>query len=449
MSKAEILHGSWSSRWVFIFAATGSAIGLGNIWKFPYMVGEHGGGGFVLMYLACLLFVGAPLMMAEVILGRRSRRSPVNAVAAAAEDASVSTQWRWVGFMSIVAGFLIFSFYSVVAGWVLQYVMASSEGELINLGYSQASELFNSMLTDPEAMFGWHTLFVLVVMSIVAAGVVHGLERAIRILMPVLFALLIVLLGYAATSGHFAQAWTYLFGFSNPVLTWDGALAALGHAFFTLSLGMGAIMMYGAYMPRRASIGGAVLTVAALDTVVALSASLIIYPIVFAAGVDPAMGPRLMFVTLPVAFDLVPGGQVIAVMFFSLVALAAVSSAISLVEPAVVWLIEYLAIGRLLACALVGSMGWLLGTAALTSFNVLSDLQLFDRNIYDLLDFITANVLLPLTGILIALFVGWRANRRNLKEELSASNSLLFNVWYTLIRYVAPVAIGIVFLQNL
>ena len=187
MSKAEILHGSWSSRWVFIFAATGSAIGLGNIWKFPYMVGEHGGGGFVLMYLACLLFVGAPLMMAEVILGRRSRRSPVNAVAAAAEDASVSTQWRWVGFMSIVAGFLIFSFYSVVAGWVLQYVMASSEGELINLGYSQASELFNSMLTDPEAMFGWHTLFVLVVMSIVAAGVVHGLERAIRILMPVLF----------------------------------------------------------------------------------------------------------------------------------------------------------------------------------------------------------------------------------------------------------------------
>lgn len=449
MSIAQTLHGSWASRWVFIFAATGSAVGLGNIWKFPYIVGQHGGGAFVLLYLACILAVGVPLMMAEVLIGRRARLSPVNAVASLARESGRSERWQVAGGMGVLAGVLIFSFYSVVAGWVLEYVLASSRGELIDIGHVQASERFNGLLADPRTMFGWHSLFVLVVMSILAAGVVHGLERATRLIMPALFALLVVLLGYSATSGYFGQAWSFLFSFETRQLSWEGALAALGHAFFTLSLGMGAIMVYGSYMPKKASISGAVLTVAALDTVVALVASLIIYPIVFSTGVDPAVGPGLMFITLPVAFDHMPAGQVIGLLFFGLVALAAITSAISLMEPAVAFLVEHLDIGRLQSCALLGAAVWLLGTVALASFNVLSGIEVFDRNIYNLLDFVTANVLLPLGGILVALFVGWQAKRSVLRNELAISNSVLFKVWYLLIRFVAPVAIGVVFLQNL
>jgi len=449
MSIAETLHSSWASRWVFIFAATGSAVGLGNIWKFPYIVGQHGGGAFVLLYLACILAVGVPLMMAEALVGRRARRSPVNAVAALAREAGRNEGWQIAGGMGVLAGVLIFSFYSVVAGWVLEYLFASSQGALVDMGHQQASERFNNLLADPRTMFGWHSLFVVVVMSILAAGVVHGLERATRVIMPALFALLVVLLGYSATSGYFGQAWNFLFGFETRQLTWEGALAALGHAFFTLSLGMGAIMVYGSYMPKRASISGAVLTIAALDTIVALVASLVIYPIVFSTGVDPAAGPGLMFITLPVAFDHMPGGHMIAVLFFILVALAAITSAISLMEPAVAFLIEYLAIGRLQSCALLGALVWLLGTIALASFNVLNGMQLFDMTVYYLLDYVTANILLPLGGILLALFVGWRLKPRVLRAELAISNSLLFQVWYLLIRFVAPVAIGVVFYQNL
>ncbi|MCV6590242.1 MAG: sodium-dependent transporter [Marinobacterium sp.] len=449
MSIAETLHGTWASRWVFIFAATGSAVGLGNIWKFPYIVGQHGGGAFVLVYLSCILAVGVPLMMAEVLIGRRARRSPVNAVATMARESGRSEHWQIAGFMGVLAGLLIFSFYSVVAGWVLEYLLASSRGELINMGYQQAGERFRTLLADPRTMFGWHTLFVTIVMSILACGVVHGLERATRLIMPALFALLVVLLGYTVTGGYFTQAWNFLFSFESRQLSWEAALAALGHAFFTLSLGLGAIMVYGSYMPKKSSISGAVLTIAALDTLVALMASLVIYPIVFASGSDPAAGPGLMFITLPVAFDQMPGGQVIGLLFFGLVALAAITSAISLMEPAVAFLIEHLGISRLQSCMLLGALVWLLGTAALASFNVLNGVVLFDRSIYNLLDFVTASILLPLSGILVALFIGWRMKRTYLREELAIRNVWLFRLWYLLIRFVAPAAIAVVFVQNL
>ncbi|MBY4677374.1 sodium-dependent transporter [Marinobacterium arenosum] len=449
MSKTESIHGTWASRWVFIFAAAGSAVGLGNIWKFPYIVGENGGGAFVLVYLACILMVGVPVMMGEVLIGRRARQSPVNALHELATETGVDTRWSLVGLMGVLAGFLIFSFYSVVAGWVLHYVALSGSGQMVDLGQEQAGDLFNGLLADPSTLFLWHSLFVALVMTVVAGGVINGLERATRLLMPALFALLVVLMGYSSTTGQFGNAWNFLFGFDFGALSWDGVLVALGHAFFTLSLGMGAIMAYGSYMPKKASIGGAVLTIAALDTLVALMSGLVIFPIVFATQMDPGAGPGLMFVTLPVAFSQMPGGQIIGFMFFVLVALAALSSAISLVEPAVAWLVERKGFGRLKSCALIGALVWLLGIGALGSFNFLSDFEPFGKNIFDLLDFVTANLLLPLGGICVALFVGWRLKQSISADELAISNPLLFKVWYALIRFVAPVAIGFIFLQNL
>lgn len=449
MTKTESVHGIWASRWVFIFAATGSAVGLGNIWKFPYIAGENGGGVFVLVYLACLALVGLPLLVAEVMIGRRARQSPANAIRALSIETAASPFWRHVGALGVVAGFLILSFYSVVAGWVLHYITVTSQGALVDIGQDQATRLFNQLLASPQTLFLWHSLFLILVMAIVAGGVVHGLERATRLLMPVLFALLLVLLGFSVASPSFGQAWNFLFVFDWSSFTWQGGLTALGHAFFTLSLGMGAIMAYGAYMPNKASIGSAAVMIALLDTLVALIAGLIIFPVVFASQMSPDAGPGLMFITLPVALGQIPGGQILGVMFFILVSLAALSSAISLMEPAVAWMIERMGIGRIKASLMVTSLAWLVGIGALASFNVLNDLQLFGLNIFNLLDFLTANLMLPLSGVLVAVFVGWKVHRYISEDELAFSNHRLFKVWYLLIRFVVPAAIGVIFYQNL
>ena len=286
-------------------------------------------------------------------------------------------------------------------------------------------------------------------MAVIAGGVQKGLENAVKFLMPALFVLLFLLLGYSVQSGSFAQGWDFLFHFNPEDLTWDAVLVALGHAFFTLSLGMGAIMVYGSYMPRTSSIGSSVLIIAAMDTLVALIAGLSIFPIVFANNMDPGAGPGLMFVTLPVAFGQMPGGQVFGFVFFLLVGVAAWTSAISLMEPAAAWLVEKLGWSRIPACMVLGLVVWLLGIGALGSFNFLSDVKLIGFNIFDFLDFITANVMLPLGGLLIAVFAGWFMTRSMCENELEISSPLLFNAWYIVLRFLAPVAVALVFVLNL
>ena len=307
MKDRQNIHGSWANRWIFILAATGSAVGLGNIWKFPYIAGENGGGAFVLVYLLFILAVGVPIMMAEVLVGRRGRQSPINSMREVAIEANHSPKWALVGWMGALAGFLIFSFYSVVAGWVLAYIAGMGNGDFIGMDGDTAGKAFNDLLADPQTLLIWHSVFVVLVMTVVMGGVNKGLERATRIMMPALFVLLLVLLGYSMTTGAFGQGFDFLFHFDPSELSWDAVLVALGHSFFTLSLGMGAIMAYGSYMPKKASIGSTVLTIAALDTVVALIAGLAIFPIVFANGMDPGAGPGLMFISLPVAFGQMPG----------------------------------------------------------------------------------------------------------------------------------------------
>jgi NSS family neurotransmitter:Na+ symporter len=449
MQEKTSIHGAWASRWIFILAATGSAVGLGNIWKFPYITGENGGGAFVLVYLFCILLVGVPIMMAEVLIGRRGRQSPINAMKDVAVESGHSKSWSLVGWMGVLAGFMIFSFYSVVAGWVLYYIAGMGVGDFIAIGSEDAGNVFSGLLADTQTLLIWHSIFVVMVMLVIAGGVKKGLENAVKFLMPALFILLLVMLGYSMQTEGFAAGWDFLFHFDTSELSWDAVLVALGHAFFTLSLGMGAIMAYGSYMPKKSSIGGSVIWIAIMDTLVALIAGLVIFPIVFTNGMDPGAGPGLMFITLPVAFGQMPGGQIFGFVFFLLVGIAAWTSAISLMEPAAAWLVEKFNWGRVPACAVLGVIVWGLGVAALGSFNFMSDVLVFGFNIFDFLDFMTANVMLPLGGLFIAIFTGWIVKRKMAENELAISSPLLFNAWYIALRYIAPVAVAAIFVLNL
>ena len=449
MQEKKSIHGAWASRWIFILAATGSAVGLGNIWKFPYIAGENGGGAFVLVYLVCILLVGVPIMMAEVFIGRRARQSPINAMKDVAIEANHSGKWSLVGWMGVLAGFMIFSFYSVVAGWVLYYIAGMGSGDFVSISAEDAGKAFDNLLADPQTLIIWHTIFVVIVMAVIVGGVKKGLENAVKLLMPALFILLLIMLGYSMQTEGFSQGFDFLFHFDPSELSWNAVLIALGHSFFTLSLGMGAIMAYGSYMPKKTSIGGSVVTIAAMDTIVALIAGLVIFPIVFANGMDPGAGPGLMFVTLPVAFGQMPGGQTFGFVFFLLVGIAAWTSAISLIEPAAAWLVEKFGWSRVPACIILGSVIWALGIAALGSFNFMSDFKMMGFTVFDFLDFVTANVMLPLGGLFIAIFAGWFVTRKMAENELAISSPLLFNAWYIALRFVSPVAVAAIFILNL
>lgn len=449
MHNKQSIHGAWANRWIFILAATGSAVGLGNIWKFPYIAGENGGGAFVLVYICCILLVGVPIMAAEVLIGRRGRQSPINSMRETACEAGRDGRWAGVGWMGALAGFFIFSFYSVVSGWVLYYIAGMGSGLFIDIGSEQAGQIFNNLLADPQTLLIWHSLFVVMVMAVIAGGVNKGLERATRVLMPLLFVLLFVLLVYSANSGHFAAGWDFMFHFDPSELSWNAVLVALGHSFFTLSLGMGCIMAYGSYMGKNDSIGFTVLSIAALDTLVALVAGLAIFPIVFANQLDPAAGPGLMFITLPVAFSQMAGGQLFGFLFFLMVGFAAWTSAISLMEPGAAWLVETFGLSRIKASILLGVIVWGLGLAALGSYNLIADWHLFGMTVFDFLDFLTANIMLPLGGFFVAVFAGWFLTREITQDELALRWPLAYGAWRIVIRYVSPSAVAIIFAFNM
>lgn len=464
MSEHISVHGQWSSRMVFILAATGSAVGLGNIWKFPYIAGEYGGGAFVLVYLLCIGVIGIPVMMAEVMLGRRGRQSPINTMRTLAREQNAPRAWAFLGWGGVVAGFLILSFYSVVAGWALAYVFKAGAGDFAGVDAASSGAMFKALTDDPAALLAWHAAFMLMTIMVVARGVRGGLEKAVTVLMPALLVLLLLMVGYALAQGAFAQGVHFLFdvdfgkvfercreegGRLVCEFTGEPILVAMGHAFFTLSLGMGAIMVYGSYMPRKASIAGASMIIALADTLVALLAGLAIFPIVFANGLEPGAGPGLIFHTLPIAFGAMIGGQLFGTLFFVLLVIAAWSSSISLVEPAVAWLVENRNWGRAGASYLVGALAWLLGIASALSFNLWSgpEYQWFGKTLFELKDFVASNILLPLGGLMIALFTGWAAKRDLARDELRMRNNDLFGVWWWLIRFVAPVGIVFVFLN--
>jgi NSS family neurotransmitter:Na+ symporter len=442
------IHGQWSSRLAFILAATGSAVGLGNIWKFPYIAGENGGGAFVLVYLVCIAVIGFPIMMAEVMLGRRGRQSPINTMRTLASEERVSPHWQWLGWAGVLAGFLILSYYSVIAGWALAYVFRAGSGLFTGLTADGVQSIYSNLVNDQERLLAWHTIFMVMTIMIVSRGVSRGLEKAVRLLMPALFVLLLVLVGYAWNSGAFQQGLEFLFKPDFSKLSANGVLIAMGHAFFTLSLGMGAIMVYGSYLPDNASIAKTSMAVCLMDTLVALLAGMAIFPIVFANGLEPAAGPGLIFQTLPIAFGHMDGGAFFGMLFFILLVFAAWTSAISLLEPAVAWMVENLGMSRLYASVLAGLATWLAGLLTVFSFNIWSGFTpLFGKTLFDLLDYLTANIMLPLGGLLIAVFAAWKMHQESSIDELAMGDGFRYRVWRVLVRYITPVAVIIVFLN--
>ena len=441
------IHGEWSSRFAFILAATGSAVGLGNIWKFPYIAGQNGGGAFVLVYLVCVALIGIPIMMAETMLGRRGRQSPINTMQSLAEEAKANPNWHFLGWLGVLAGFLILSYYSVIAGWAGAYVVKSVSGDFSGASAEVTSKLFGDFVGSPLQLLFWHTLFMVATMVVVARGVRGGLEKSVRFLMPALFVLLLIMVGYAMSTDAYSQGVAFLFSPDFSRLSTSGILIAMGQAFFTLSLGMGAIMVYGSYLPSHVSIARTSVIIAGADTLVALLAGIAIFPIVFANGLEPASGPGLIFQTLPIAFGKMPGGALFGMLFFILLVFAALSSSISLIEPAVAWLVENKGISRRKACLWSGLVTWLLGLGTVFSFNLWADFTLFGNTFFDVLDYLTANIMLPLGGLLLAVFAGWIMKQRASRDELSDEGAPVYQVWRFLIRYVSPVAVAIIFLD--
>ena len=444
------MHGAWASRWTFIMAATGSAVGLGNMWKFPYVAGSNGGGAFVLVYLGCILLIGVPVMMAEVLIGRQGRQSPINSMRDAVAESGADSRWRHVGWVGVAAGMLILSFYAVIAGWALAYIFEAASGELVGVSGDAAGDIFGNLLADPGRLIFWQSIFMLLCVGVVVGGVKKGLGVAVEILMPILFVMLLLLLGFSFFRGNFSAAWDFLFNFNLQLLTWRGVLEAMGQAFFTLSIGMGAIMAYGAYMPQKANIGKTILIVAFFDSLVAIVSGLIIFSIVFATqGIEPSAGPGLMFISLPVAFGGMPGGLLIGSAFFVLVSIAAWSSAISLLEPCVAWLIEAKNMGRVQANLLLAGFAWVLGLGSVLSFNIGADIKLAGFTFFDFLDFLTANIMLPLSGLLIAIFVGYVMKREFVDDQMQGTTPMMMALWQVTLRYVAPVSITAVFVMGI
>lgn len=429
-----------------MLATAGSAIGLGNIWKLPYMIGVNGGSAFVLVFVACIFFVGIPLMMTEILLGRRAQKNPLDGMSSLATEANVSNYWKYLGGMGMLTGLLILGFYSVIGGWVLAYIFEAASGSFSQITASQSTSNFDSLLASPLKLLFWHTVFMLMTMGVVARGVNSGLEKANNILIPALFAILLVLLGYSMSVGDMQTAYQFMFTPDFSKITPVAVLSALGHAFFSLSLGMGAVMVYGSYLQRNVSIARTSIYIALADTMLGLLVGLAIYSLVFANHLEPNAGPGLIFQTLPIAFGQMPGGGFIGTLFFVLVAFAAWTSSISLVEPAIAWITENSIIKRAPAAWGLGLIVWLIGFAVVLSFNEWKDIKVvFGLNIFETLDKLTSTILLPLGGLLMAIFAGYFMKKDHVQEELNLNDSA-FKLWRVTNNIVAPIAIAAVFL---
>jgi len=439
---------TWSSGFTFILAAVGAAVGLGNIWKFPYIVGVSGGGAFVLVYLGCVLFIAIPILITELWIGRAGGHSPPIAMANVAKQGGLKPGgWSLVGYMAMFVGYLIATYYSVIAGWTLAYIFKAGSG-FGDAEPAVVAQQFDSMLADPTTLTIWHTVFMVIALSIVGRGLKNGIEKVVTILMPALFAMLLLMIGYAAVEGDFAAGVNFLFSTDFSKIDSGTVLVAIGQAFFSISVAMGLLMTYGSYVPKNVSLTKSALIIAGADTLVALLAGLMIFPLVFGNNLDPGSGPGLIFRTLPTAFADMPGGQVFGVIFFILLAFAAVTSLIAIIEPIVRFAEGKWNMKRRNGVLVFGTLGWAIGLLTVFSFNIwentypLKQFAVFaETTPYGLIDYFTANLMMPLGGIMMALFVGWRIKPQVLTEDLSFSSAALFNIWLWMIRVVVPLAI--------
>lgn len=452
----EFVHEHWSSQRAFLFAAVGSAVGLGNIWRFPYITGVNGGGAFVIIYCVCILVLAFPLLMAEVMIGRRGGQSPIRGMQKLVAENGRSRFWTSLGWLSVITPTVGLMYYSVVAGWTLDYAVTSLSGAFSGYDAKQSSDGFNAMTANPVRMVFWQGVFFLLTIAIVAGGIRKGLEKAVTYLMPSLAFILLALLVYSAVTADFSGALKFMFNPDFSEVDSSTILMAVGQAFFSVSIGVGALITYGAYMPKNVSVPKVCGVIAIADTGVALMMGLIIFPLVFSYGLQAGEGPGLVFVTLPIAFGQMPLGAIFGGLFFILMAIAALTSSISMLEPAVSWLVEHKGFRRVPVTIITGIGIWIFGLSALFSFNILAGFTPLDhfpifegKRIFDLFDFMTANVLIPVGGLLIALFAGWMMKSEVIATELGLNKAITLTLWKFLVRFVAPIAIVAIFVANI
>ncbi len=439
----------WSSTWGFLLAAVGFAVGMGNIWRFPYQLGENGGAAFLVVYLLCALGIGLPLLITEISMGRRGGASASKSVINVANEAGASTRWGFIGNLGIFCAFIILSYYTVLSGWTLDYFVKAATGTFDGVDADTTGAMFSALLANPWVLMFWNTVVHVLIIVVIRQGVQSGLERAVKILMPALFGAIVVMVLYGMVAGDMASAVKFLFEPDFSKITFGTLMAAIGQAFFSIGIGMGSLIVFGAYMPKDFSIPRCSTYVIVMDTGVALLAGLAIFPLVFAYGLDPSGGPGLIFQTLPLAFGQMPGGQLFGSVFFVLLITAALSSCLGLAEGVTNWLDEHMNIPRKAGVLWISGTAWILGIASILGFSVWKDgweslgllywIPSYDGlDIFDTLDTLAANNLLLIGGALSAIFFGWLVPRALKLEEINVKDGLFFGFWRFMIRFVIP-----------
>lgn len=433
----EFKHEHWGSTFGFLMASIGSAVGLGNFWRFPTYAGENGGGAFVLVYIICVALVAFPVLVAEYGLGRRGGYSSIESVARLAEEAGKSQSWAGLSWIGGLGAFFILVFYCVIAGWVMAYVPLSFSGEFNQMDSAGISARFGVLVADVNTVLIWQAAFIVITCFIVARGVRGGLEAANSILMPLFFVMLAGLLVFGLVTGNPAKTFAFLFQPDFSEVTINTWLAALSQALFSVGVGSSLMITYGAYLDKKTNIPRSAALVALSDTLVALVAGTAIFLIVFSHDIDPAGGPGLIFQTLPIAFSQIPGGQYLGAAFFVLAFFAALTSSISLMEVGIAWLEERHGVTRLGATIGVGFVLWVFGAGTVYSSQYL-----------DFVDFISGSVLLPVAAFLICIFAGYVAVKKNVNDEIDPSGKFI-RWWRPLIMVVAPIAVAAIFIGGI
>ena len=434
----------WGSKVGFVLAAAGSAVGLGNIWKFPYETGSQGGAAFVFIYLICVLLLGLPIMIAELVIGRHTEKDPVGAF----KQMVGGSKWEIVGYFGVVSGFVILSFYSVVGGWTLGYIIKSISGTVTSFTTTgQAKKVFETFVASPFEVLMLHFLFMTCCMFIVIRGINKGIERWSKILMPMVFILLFVLIIKGFSMKGSEKGYAFLFNPDFSKITLKAIMSALGHSFFTLSLGMGAMITYGSYLSKKDNILYAGTYIVLLDTIIALLAGMAIFPALFAMNQSPDAGPGLIFKVIPMVFSNMSYGFIFSILFFVLLFIAALTSAISLLEVVVTYIIDEKGWKRSKAVFVFGIVIFIMGIPSALSFGAMSGIKIFGLSIFDFIAEVASNYLLPIGGLLIAICLGWKYGLNKLVHELDVDteNTILKNIWAFTLKFISPVVLLIFF----
>ncbi len=442
---------SFGSRFGALVAMAGSAVGLGNLWRFPYLVGENGGAAFIIIYIILSFCICLPIFISEFVLGRRSQKNAYSAF----YDLSDGSPWRFVGLFSVLIPLVVVSYYSVIGGWSVEYLFKAFTFSFSGEGTQTAmNTMFADFVSNPWIPLVCHTVFLLFTVVIVAFGIKGGIEKFSKVMMPLLFVIVISIAIYAVTLPGAGAGLDYLFKPDFSKITPKACASALGQAFFSLSIGMGCIVTYGSYVSKKENIMSQSIYTAIFDLAFALCAGVAIMPAVFAFGLNPQSGPGLVFETLPFVFSQMPAGGFIAILFFIALFVAAITSSISMVEVCVAYMIEEKGLSRKASCAIIFAIAWILGAVCSLSFGPLSDIKIFDRTIFDFFDNLSSNVLMTLGSLLTVLFVGWRLKKTEIYDEFTngeslSANARIFGFLWFLIRYICPLAIIAIFLTGI